>query len=50
MAASIASRCRPDRPSGYAKNGTAIQIDGAACDDLKKGTARGAGIFYGCPF
>jgi hypothetical protein len=34
----------------YATNGAAIQIYGAACDDLKKGAARGTGIFYGCPF
>ena len=34
----------------YASNGTAIQIYGGACDDLKKGAASGAGIFYGCPY
>jgi hypothetical protein len=34
----------------YASNGAAVQIYGAACDDLKKGAAQAAGIFYGCPF
>jgi hypothetical protein len=34
----------------YAGKGAAIQIYGAACDDLKKGVAQGAGIFYGCPY
>ena len=34
----------------YVNNGAAIQIYGGACDDLKKGAASGAGIFYGCPY
>jgi hypothetical protein len=34
----------------YVNNGAAIQIYGGACDDLKKGVASGAGIFYGCPY
>ena len=34
----------------YINNGAAIQVYGSACDGLKKGTASGAGIFYGCPF
>jgi hypothetical protein len=34
----------------YVNNGAAIQIYGNSCDDLKKGVAQGAGIFYGCPY
>jgi hypothetical protein len=34
----------------YANDGAAIQIYGAACDDLKRGAVQGTGIFYGCPY
>lgn len=34
----------------YVNNGAAIQIYGGACDDLKRGAASSAGIFYGCPY
>jgi hypothetical protein len=34
----------------YVNNGAAIQIYGNSCEDLKKGAAQGAGIFYGCPY
>ena len=34
----------------YVNNSAAIQIYGNSCDDLKKGAASGAGIFYGCPY
>jgi hypothetical protein len=34
----------------YVDGGAAIRIYGAACDDLKRGVASGAGIFHGCPY
>ena len=33
----------------YINAGAAIQIYGAACESLKRGTVQGAGIYYGCP-
>jgi hypothetical protein len=33
----------------YVMNGKGVEIFGAACTDLKKGTALSVGIHYGCP-
>ena len=55
VAVTVDSRLIPRDPSrkegwDYTAGGMAVQIYGAACEQLKKGTARKAGIFFGCPF